>query len=97
MIDNVNLGEMIRDREKLSSVLDSATPKSINLAKILKTVFNNLNMQACVIYSLLVYVLAAARGKLQKAITFLNAYVTAASGYVSQPQKTYIKIHIFYY
>jgi hypothetical protein len=32
---------MARDREKLSSVSDSATQKSINLAKIFKKVFNS--------------------------------------------------------
>jgi hypothetical protein len=32
---------MVCDREKLSSVLDSATQKSITLAKIFKNVFNN--------------------------------------------------------
>jgi hypothetical protein len=35
------LGEMVRDREKLSSVLDSAPQKSIILAKIFKKDFNN--------------------------------------------------------
>jgi hypothetical protein len=34
------LGEMIRVRETLSSILDSAPQKSINLAKIFKNVFN---------------------------------------------------------
>jgi nanoRNase/pAp phosphatase (c-di-AMP/oligoRNAs hydrolase) len=86
---------MIHDREKLCSVLDSTSQKSMNLAEILKTVFNNVNMQACVIYSLLVYVLATARGQLQKAITFLNACINAASGHVSQPQKTHIYICIY--
>jgi hypothetical protein len=32
---------MVRDREKLSSVLNSAAQKYINLAKIFKNVFNN--------------------------------------------------------
>jgi hypothetical protein len=32
---------MVRDREKLSSVLDSAPQKSMNLAKISKKAFNN--------------------------------------------------------
>jgi hypothetical protein len=32
---------MLRDRENLSSVLDSAPQKSISLAKIFKNVFNN--------------------------------------------------------
>jgi hypothetical protein len=32
---------MVRDREKLSSVLDSAPQKSISLAKSFKKVFNN--------------------------------------------------------
>jgi hypothetical protein len=31
---------MVRDREKLSSVLDSALQKSTNLAKMFKKVFN---------------------------------------------------------
>jgi hypothetical protein len=37
IIDNADFGEMVRDREKLSPVLDSAPQKSINLAKIFKT------------------------------------------------------------
>jgi hypothetical protein len=32
---------MVRDREKMSSVLDLASHKSIDLAKIFKNVFNN--------------------------------------------------------
>jgi hypothetical protein len=32
---------MVRDREKTSSVLDSAPQKSMNLAKIFKKLFNN--------------------------------------------------------
>jgi hypothetical protein len=32
---------MVRDREKLSSVLDSGPQKSVNLAKIFKNIFNN--------------------------------------------------------
>jgi hypothetical protein len=34
-------GEMVFDREKFSSVLNSAHQKSIKLAKIFKKVFNN--------------------------------------------------------
>jgi hypothetical protein len=40
---------MVRDREKLSSVLYSAHQKSINLAKIFKTFSTDVKMQACVI------------------------------------------------
>jgi hypothetical protein len=36
MIDNADFGKMVCDREKLSSVFDSATQKSINLYKILE-------------------------------------------------------------
>jgi hypothetical protein len=41
IIDNADLGEMVRDRENYSSVLDSAFTTSINLAKIFQNVFNN--------------------------------------------------------
>jgi hypothetical protein len=41
IIDNADSGEMVRDREKLSSVLDSAPQTSINLANVFKNVFNN--------------------------------------------------------
>jgi hypothetical protein len=39
MIDNADFREMVCDREKLSSVLDSAPQKSTNLAKIFKKSF----------------------------------------------------------
>jgi hypothetical protein len=32
---------MVRDREKMSSILDSAAPKHMYLAKSFKNVFNN--------------------------------------------------------
>jgi hypothetical protein len=41
IIDSADFGEMIYDREKLNSVLDSAPQESVNLAKIFKKVFNN--------------------------------------------------------
>jgi hypothetical protein len=41
IIDNAGFGEIVRDREKLSSSLDSEPPKAINLSKIFKNVFNN--------------------------------------------------------
>jgi hypothetical protein len=41
IIDNADFGEMVCDKEKLSSVLDSARQKSINLVKIFKNVFDN--------------------------------------------------------
>jgi hypothetical protein len=41
IIDNADFGERVDDREKLSSVWDSAPQKSTNLAKIFKKVFNN--------------------------------------------------------
>jgi hypothetical protein len=41
IIDNADFGEMVRYGEKLSSVLDSAPQKSLNLAKIFKKCFNN--------------------------------------------------------
>jgi hypothetical protein len=44
---------MVRDREKLSSGLDSASQKSINLTKIFKKVLKTVKMQACVIKRLL--------------------------------------------
>jgi hypothetical protein len=47
IIDNANFGEVVCDREKLSSVLDSAPQKSINLAKIFKKVFNCKNVGLC--------------------------------------------------
>jgi hypothetical protein len=40
---------MVRDREKLSSVLVSAPQKSINVAKMFKTFSTTVKMQACVI------------------------------------------------
>jgi hypothetical protein len=36
IIDKADFGEMVRDGETLSSVVDSASPKSINLPKIFK-------------------------------------------------------------
>jgi hypothetical protein len=41
IIDTADLGEILRDRETLSSGLDSAPQKSINLAQIFKNVFNS--------------------------------------------------------
>jgi hypothetical protein len=38
---------MVRDREKLSPVLDSKPQKSISLPELFKNVFNNLKIQAC--------------------------------------------------
>jgi hypothetical protein len=43
------LGEMVRDRGKLGSVLDSGPQKSVNLAKIFKKILTTVKMQACVI------------------------------------------------
>jgi F0F1-type ATP synthase delta subunit len=40
-IYNADFGEMVRDREKLSSSLDSAAQKSTDLNKIFKKIFNN--------------------------------------------------------
>jgi hypothetical protein len=39
--DNADFGEMVRDREKLSSGLDSGSQKSVNSTKMFKKVFNN--------------------------------------------------------
>jgi hypothetical protein len=41
MIDNAHFREMVRDRENLSSVLNSAPQKSTNMATIFKNVFKN--------------------------------------------------------
>jgi hypothetical protein len=40
IIDNAGFGEMISDIEKLSSVLDPANQRTINLAKIFTQLFN---------------------------------------------------------
>jgi hypothetical protein len=50
IIENADFEEIVRDREKLSSVLDSALQKSINVATIFKKVFNkckNASLRFC--------------------------------------------------
>jgi hypothetical protein len=55
---------MVRDREKLSSVLDSAPQKSINLTKIFKNVFSNFKNAALCNFLISNVVLLIATGKL---------------------------------
>jgi hypothetical protein len=49
IIDTADLWEIVRDRETLSSGLDSAPQKSINLAQIFKKFSIAVKLQLCVI------------------------------------------------